>query len=118
MIKINAFEKADRTKGFKEQGLSGNIYWAYRYSQEAGSDLLDFNEAIFDEDVEEIVKFCREQGIKEFTISSNFSGLVSTLDAFDKLGCKMNGLTQVPLRFTEGYGSEKHKVVPAIKMSL
>ena len=39
MKKINAFEKADRTKSFKEQGLNGNIYWAYQYSQEAGSEL-------------------------------------------------------------------------------
>ena len=118
MKKINAFEKADRTKSFKEQGLNGNIDWAYQYSQEAGSELLNCNEVIWDEDVEEIVKFCREQGLKEFTISSNFSGLINTLDAFDKLGCKMSGLTQVPLRFTEGYGTDKHKVVPAIKMSL
>jgi len=71
----------------------------------------------WDEDVEEIVKFCRTRP-KRFTISSNFSGLINTLDAFDKLDCKMSGLTQVPLRFTEGYGSDKHKVVPAIKMSL
>ena len=117
MQKISAFEKADRTKGFKEQGLNGNIYWAYQYSQEAGSELLNFGENIEKGDIEEIVKFCREQGLKEFTISSGFSGLIKTLEAFEKLGCKMNGLTRIPIRFVN-YETGEHYTAAAIKMSL
>lgn len=98
-------------------GSNATMYWAYVESKEAGNDLIDFHEVIWEEDIPEIVRICRENDITEFTISCTFSSLIETLAEFEKRGCKMNGLTQVYARYTD-WQTGKHAVVPAIKMSL
>ena len=73
MKEITAFESIDRSKSFEEQGLNGTLYWAYQNSKEAGKDLIDFNEVIWDYDIDPIPESCKALGITEFTISSTFS---------------------------------------------
>lgn len=117
MKKIEAFENADRSKSLGEQNINHTVYWAYQTAKEAGNDLLDFNEVIWDYDIKAILETCKTYGITEFTISSTFSSLIATLAAFDKLGCKMTGLCEVNARYSDFSTGEK-KRIPAIKMSL
>ena len=56
---------------------------AYFYSQEAGNDLINFGEVIWDYDIDEILENCRRFGITEFTISSTFSSLIITIAEFE-----------------------------------
>ena len=84
MKKIEAFENIDRTKGFEEQNMNSTVYWAYRYAQDAGNELLNFGEVIWDYDIEPILESCKAYGITEFTISSTFSSLIATLAEFEK----------------------------------
>ena len=53
---------------------------------EAGNDSIDFGEVIWDEDIETITECMKENGITEFTVSSTFSSLITTLAAFEKHG--------------------------------
>lgn len=118
MKKIELFETAkDSGKSFEELGINRTLYWAYRNSQEAGNELIDFNECIWEYDIEPIVAALREFKIKEFTISSTFSSLIETLAAFEKFGCRMAGLTEVKASYTDHITGEA-KVIPAIKMNL
>ncbi len=117
MKKIEAFENIDRTKGFEEQNMNSTVYWAYKFAQDTGNDLLDFNEVIWDYDIAPILEACKTYGITEFTISSTFSSLIATLAEFDKLGCRMVGLTQVKARYTD-FRTGESQLLPAIKMSL
>ena len=57
----------------------------------------------------------RQNGITEFTISSDMSGLIQTLAAFDKQGFKMDGITEINANHTNFRSNEKAKV-PAIRM--
>ena len=119
MKKIEAFEKAiaDQVKDIRAIGINSTMFWAYRDSQEAESDLLNFSEVIWNEDIAPIVEACREYGIHEFTISSTFSSLIETLAEFEKLGCKMAGLTTVKTRYTDWQTGEK-AIKPAVLMKL
>lgn len=116
MLNITALENLNKEKSLKEQNINHTIYWAYDHSKEAGNDLIDFDEVIWEHDIEEMVTFFKENGIKEFTISSTFSSLIETLAEFEKQGCKMQGLTKVKSRHEDWHTGEK-RILPAIKMS-
>lgn len=95
MKEIRTFEVAieQNTKSLKELGINGTLFWAYRTSKETGNELIDFNEVIWNYDIEEIAQTLKANGITEFTISSTFSSLIETLAAFEKHGISMAGLT-------------------------
>lgn len=117
MKKIEAFENADRSRSLGEQNINSTVYWAYKNAQEAGNELLDFNEVIWDYDIEPILDACKLYGITEFTISSTFSSLIATLAEFDKRGCHMDGLTQVKARYKD-FVTGENQLIPAIKMTI
>lgn len=118
MKKITAFENAiaNQVKDIRAEGINPTAFWAYRKSIDAGNDLIDFSEVIWDEDVEPIAETFRTYGITEFTISSTFSGLIATLAAFEKNGYRMDGLTEVNANYIDWMTNERARV-PAIRMA-
>ena len=118
MKKITAFENAiaNQVKDIRAEGINATAFWAYRKSIDAENDLIDFNEVIWDEDIDAIAECLQENDITEFTISSTFSGLISTLAAFDKHGFKMAGITEVNANYTD-WQTNKRARIPAIRMT-
>ena len=118
MKKIAAFENAisNQVQDIRAEGINPTAFWAYRNSCRCGNDLIDFNEVIWDEDIEAIAATLDTNGITEFTISSNFSGLIRTLVAFEKVGFKMVGTTQVNANYTD-WQTNKRARIPAILMT-
>jgi len=119
MKEIRTFEEAieQNAKSLKELGINATLFWAYRTSKENGNELIDFNEVIWDYDIEEIAQTLKTNGITEFTISSTFSSLIETLAAFEKHGISMAGLTTVKARYTD-WKTGEHALIPAIKMTV
>lgn len=120
MKEIRTFEKAieEKVRSLKDEGINPTLFWAYRTSkEESGNDLIDFNEVIWDYDIKEIADTLRAEGIREFTISPTFSGLIETLAEFEKQGIYMNGLTTVNARYTD-WKTGEHARIPAIKMEV
>jgi len=117
MKKIELFERAiaEQAGSLKDYGINGTLFWAYRKSIDAGNEKIDFSEVIWDYDIEEIANCLKENGICEFTISSTFSSLISTLAEFQKHGFQMAGLTEVNANYTDWQTGERAKV-PAIRM--
>ena len=115
--KIDLFERAiaEQAGSLKDYGINGTAFWAYRKSVDAGNDLVDFSEVIWDTDIEAIADTFNTAGITEFTISSTFSSLIPTLAAFEKHGFKMAGLTEVNANYTDWQTGERARI-PAIKM--
>lgn len=70
---IEAIENAKPGMRWEEIGCHWTLGQAYLYSKEAGNDLPNFAEVIWDYDIEAILEDCRKLGVKEFTISSTFS---------------------------------------------
>ena len=96
-------------------GINPTLFWAYRNSITAGNDRIDFGEAIWDYDIEEIVEALKENDISEFTISSTFSNLIPTLAEFAEHGFQMAGLTEVKANYTD-WQTQERAVIPAIRM--
>lgn len=120
MKEIRKFEEAmanpeNKGKSYEELGINHTLFWAYNHSKEAGNELIDFDEVIWDYDIPAIAATLREEGITEFTISSTFSSLIETLAAFEKEGIQMGSLTTTKARYTDWHTGE-HKILPAIKM--
>ena len=118
MKKITAFEKAiaNQVKDIRTEGINPTAFWAYRNSCSCENDLIDFNEVIWDEDIEAIAETLNNNGITEFTISCNFSGLIRNLVAFEKVGFKMVGTTQVNANYTD-IRTGKYAKVDALHMA-
>lgn len=117
MKKINWIEDLKAKGNFKlsQYGLNHATYWAYNNSLEAENETLDFEDVIWEQDIEETIAFCKDNGFKEITISSTFSSMITVLAKFEELGCKMAGLTKVNKRWTD-IATGKHEQAPAIRM--
>ena len=121
--KIEILDKA-RENGtrYSEIGINSTFGAAYFYSLEAGNDLINFDEVIWDRDIDEILENCRRFGIEGFTISSTFSSLITTIAELQKRGCKLEDLIEINSRFDDwkaGHEGESRKErIPAFKISL
>ena len=117
MKKIETFEKAIENKvpNLREVGINPTLFWAYRTLEETGNDNIDFNDVIWEYEIENIASCLKANGIVEFTISSTFSSLIETLAEFQKHGFQMAGLTEVNARYTK-IGSDERARIPAIRM--
>ena len=93
---IEKFETAEASgKTLQELGINREVYWAYKSSTEAGNDLINFYDMVDEEDAEDIIKCCRENGIREFTISSNSTGMIRSIMALEAQGCRLIGTTMI-----------------------
>lgn len=121
--KIEILDKA-RENGtrYSEIGINSTFGAAYFYSLEAGNDLINFDEVIWDRDIDEILENCRRFGIEGFTISSTFSSLITTIAELQKRGCKLEGLIEINSRFDDWKagleGENRKERIPAFKISL
>ena len=117
MKKIESFDNAiaNKAKDIKALCINPTAFWAYRESIKADNDLINFYDVIWDNDIEEIATTLNENGITEFTISSNFSGLIKTLAEFEKHGFKVAGITEVNATYTDFNTGEPVRV-PALRM--
>lgn len=118
MQRIELFENAERNKvkDLNAVGINNTMYWAYQKSKERQTEDLDFNDTIWEKDIEEIVKTCRRERIPMFTISSTFCGLTKTIWKLVELGCKVEGMKMVPLGYMDydiTTGEKKSAMAPA-----
>ena len=103
-------------KEIEKAGINRTTYLAYYKSKASEQELIDFNDVIWAEDVEAIVTILKESDIKEFTISSKFCDLIDRLAAFEKLGCKIKGTTEILTSWT-GLDGRRQKIT-ALKMEV
>lgn len=115
-------EAATKEIRYSEINVNSTFGAAYFYSKEAGNDLINFAEVIWDYDIDEILENCRRFEITEFTISSTFSSLIITLAEFEKRGCKLQGLVEINSRHDDWKacfeGESRKERIPALKISL
>ena len=88
----------------------GNIAWkiwrAYEKSRDNENEILDFDDIIWDKDVEALTACMKENGIKAFTYSCRATDAIETLWLFKEAGCTIGEMVEVNLRkdfFGKGY---------------
>ena len=118
MKKISKIEEVkNKDVRLEDVGLNRTFYWAYIRTQETTNENLDFEDVIWENDVEGIIKNCKEFGLKEITISSRYSGLIDVLAEFEKQGAKLVGLTKVTTRFYS-CGTNQPEIINALKIEI
>ena len=88
----------------------GNIAWkiwrAYEKSRDNENEILNFDDIIWDRDVEALTACMKENGIKAFTYSCRATDAIETLWLFKEAGCTIGEMVEVNLRkdfFGKGY---------------
>ncbi len=118
---MKTIEKLEQAKqqnaNLKEWGINSTFYWAYRRSADVNNETIDFEDIIWDEDVEKIIKHCKEFEIKTITISSNSSGIINVLGIFADNGCKVKGMKKVISQYTE-FETGKNKIINAVEIEI
>ena len=80
----------------------GDIAWkiwrAYEKSRDNENEILDFDDIIWDRDVEALTACMRENGIKAFTYSCHATDAIETLWLFKQAGCTIGEMVEVNLR--------------------
>ena len=119
LTKMKTIDKIEKVKNMnvllEDVGINRTFYWAYIRTQETTNENLDFEDVIWESDVEGIIKNCKEFGLKEITISSRFASLIDILAEFEKQGAKLAGLTQVTSRFY-ACGTNNYELINALKI--
>ena len=101
------------SEDYREMGINRTMFWAVRRRKETGNRLLDFNEAITDSEIPEIVDTLLRMKEKQFTISSEFSGLIRTLKEFEKYNAHILSLTEVN-SIHKDFETDEHERIPAL----
>lgn len=102
MDTIDALEQQIATR---KQVNSNTLLRAYISTQEAGNELLDFSEYIFDSALPGFTTELDKIGVTEFTISVRQSDMAATLIEITEQGWDLAGLTRVFERFTDFSGN-------------
>ena len=85
-------------------------------AKKTANELIDFDDIIWANGVEAIVKVLKKNDIRAFTISCHFCDLIDRLADFDKFGCRMNGVTEVRSSLTNLDGSVQ--MINALRMEI
>ncbi|MBQ7220694.1 MAG: hypothetical protein IJS28_06930 [Synergistaceae bacterium] len=104
--------------GFKDGEANCTMLKAYFNSKETGKASLDFNDTIWDTDIQPIAEAVRRFGISEFTISVRQTNLIDLLAAFQELGITVAGVVKVETNRQAPLGQEEHEVLDALLMKV
>lgn len=103
MNKIEKLENLDKKTPLKELGINSTFYYAYKWTLETTNETINFSDVIWEKDVAEIVKHCKEFKIPYITISCTYTGLLDTLAEFEKNNCKIGELVKIQTSFKDCY---------------
>lgn len=109
---------ANAGKSLKEQGIDRNFYRAYKDTQKAGLNMLNFFEEIKIDEIADVIAACKKFGVAEFTLSDHATCGIERLSDFQKAGCKVTGLMEVTREELDGNCEFVTKTIPAIIMQV
>lgn len=115
MKEITVFEEALANKN-QDKKINPNLLYSYKSSKKANLEYIDFQDVIWDAEIEPIVSECKKQGIEYITISSCFSHLLSTVNLFISAGCTLVGLINITDMYAPSYSDVKTKPALLIKL--
>ena len=98
--------KAAKNRIIEMGDIACKIWRAYEKSRDNENEILDFDDIIWDRDVEALTACMRKNGIKAFTYSCQATDAIETLWLFKEAGCTIGEMVEVNLRkdfFGKGY---------------
>lgn len=95
MKNIELFEEVLRNGTAKESNIPQRLLYAYSCSKMAGNELIDFAGIIWEYEIEEIANSLKANGVEQFTVSGQSTGLLTSLIGFEECGYKVRGMVDV-----------------------
>ena len=98
--------KAAEDRIIKMGDIAWRIWRAYRNSRDNENKILNFDDIIWDRDVEALTACMKKNGIKAFTYSCPATDAIETLWLFKEAGCTIGEMVEVNVRknfFGKGY---------------
>ena len=98
--------KATEDRIIEMGDIACKIWRAYEKSRDNENEILDFDDIIWDRDVEALTACMKENGIKAFTYSCRATDAIETLWLFKEAGCAIGEMVEVNLRkdfYGKGY---------------
>ena len=118
MKKIEKLEQVKKQNANLEKwGINHKFYNAYTKSANERYETINFDDIIWEEDVEEIIKNCKEFGIKTITISYTFSILFKILGMFQDNGCKVVCIKKILSQFTN-FKTDEYDLIDAVEIEI
>ena len=68
---------------------------SYEVAKQIGNDYIDFDRPLSDEDCEDMVRIMKGNKQEYFTFSSTWSSAIRMAWAFERAGCKLEGLVRI-----------------------
>ena len=106
-----AYIKLEETIKTEEKCFQ-KIWAMYKNSQDNKNQYIDFSDAIWDNEVEQIIKTLKDNGIEYFTFSSTWSSAVKIAWRFQQNGCSLEGLIEINENIDD-FETGKMKKTPA-----
>ena len=78
--------------------IACKVWRAYEHSRENENKILNFDDIIWDRDVEALTACMKKNGIKAFTYSCRATNAIETLWLFKEAGCTIGEMVEVNLR--------------------
>ncbi len=95
MDKAREAHRAQEAQIEAKGAVYSRLYAKYESAQERGNEYIDWDDVIWDKDVEGFVNGLRDCGIEKFVFSSTWTSAVETAWLLQMNGCKLEGLVEI-----------------------
>lgn len=102
-------EFSDITEEFKKKSRCLNrIMNDYEVSRDSGNEILNIRDSVHENQVEELLKALKDNGINEFTFSASSTEALENAWKFQEAGYKLQGIVEINSEYKEFF-SDKYK---------
>ena len=88
-------------------------YWVFKNRRENDNNEFEMSDSCFDREYADFIASLRKLGIKQFTVTTNSTGLMSDIYGYTEQGCTMVGLHQITKKSLR-WGADEYDTVNGI----
>ena len=117
MLVIKEYDEIIRNHEQHSGKAKYEVLAGYSDLKRTKNDLLDFNDNIWESDMDGVTAEIRRIGIKEFTVSSSGTRLLEMLADFEKRGIRVVGFRNIKSGW-RNFETDEEETKPAILMKV
>ena len=88
-------------------------YWVFKLNLDNDNGEFEMSDSLWDRERQDFVETLRKLGVKEFTVTTQSTGLMTDIYGYTELGCTMVGLHTITKKCPRWLG-EDHETVKGI----
>ncbi len=112
---LSAWYEEDKAAAFPYTSGQMKAYWAVKNSLEL--DELEMKDSCWDSEWHDFIDTLRKMGIRQFTVTTNSTGLMEDLFGYVREGCVLLGLHTITKQ-TDLWGQERTEEIKGILLEI